>query len=372
MQSFSPPDSLISELEAAVRSRSAEQRVETLRRISDLFLHHADSITSTQIEVFDDVFLHLVRQVENKALAELGIRLAPIDNAPLEVIRHLARHDDVTVAAPVLSESRRLTDSDLIEIARVQTEGHLLAISARAQLVPQVTDVLVERGGQEVVRKVAGNAGAAFSDKGFGILVKRAETDDVLAATVGTRLDLPSPVLNELLRKASETVRARILASAPIAAREDIHNAVAAASDDIEQEATALRDYGPALAAVERLRARGELDEAVLLEFVQRHRYEETVACLSVLSMAPVELIERLMQNVRPDGLIVVCKAAELKWPTVSAILTGRFTHHSIPAQAIQDARAEFLKLTVATAQRVVRFWKVREVTANKATPSRH
>jgi uncharacterized protein (DUF2336 family) len=372
MQNFCPSDSLMSELEAAVRSRSSEQRVETLRRISDLFLHHADSITSTQVAVFDDVFLHLVRQVETKALAELGIRLAPIDNAPLEVIRHLARHDDVTVAAPVLSESRSLTDNDLVEIAQAKSQDHLLAISARARLVPQVTDVLVERGGQEVVRKVAGNSGAAFSDKGFGILVKRAESDDVLAATVGTRLDLPSPVLNDLLRKASEAVRARILASAPIATRDDIRNAIAAASDEIEQEISAPRDYGPALAAIERLRGRGELDEAVLLDYVQRRRYEEMVACLSVLSMAPVELIERLMQSVRPDGLIVACKAAELKWPTVSAILIGRFTHHSMSAQAIQDARTEFLKLTVATAQRVVRFWNVREVTAKQAPALRH
>jgi hypothetical protein len=36
----------------------------------------------------------------NKALAELSARLAPIDNAPIEVVRRLARNDDIVVAAP--------------------------------------------------------------------------------------------------------------------------------------------------------------------------------------------------------------------------------------------------------------------------------
>jgi len=41
--------------------------------------------------------------------------------------------------------------------------------------------------------------------------------------------------------------------------------------------------------------------------------------------VAPVELIERLMQNVCHDGLLIACKAAELRWPTFSAILKAPF-----------------------------------------------
>jgi hypothetical protein len=77
------------------------------------------------------------------------------------------------------------------------------------------------------------------------------------------------------------------------------------------------------------------------------------------------------MQSVRPDGLIVACKAAELKWAATSAILTCRFAHHSVSSQALDVAKAEFIKLTVATAQRVVRFWKVREVAGNETAVGR-
>jgi uncharacterized protein (DUF2336 family) len=367
MQRIAQNDSLLSELETAVQSRSSEERVETLRRISDLFLGNAAMVTKEQVAVFDDVLLHLARRVETKALAELGIRLAPIDNAPREVIRHLARHDDATVAAPVLSQSTQLSDLDLVEIAQAKSQDHLLAISGRACLAEQVTDVLVERGGQEVVRTVAGNAGAQFSVRGFGVLVDRAERDDVLAERVGSRIDIPAPMLHDLLGKATEAVQRRILQAAPLEAREAVRLAIASASREMLREVVAPRDYTRAHEIVLRLNQRGGLGEAAVLEYAKARKYEELVASLAVLSTAPIELIERLMQSVRPDGLIVACKAAELKWAAISAILTCRFAHHSVSPQALDEAKTEFIRLTVATAQRVIRFWKVRDV-AGKET----
>jgi uncharacterized protein (DUF2336 family) len=371
MQHISQTDSLFSELEAAVQSRSSERRVETLRRISDLFLGNVDSITPAQVAVFDDVLLHLAQRVEADVLAELGVRLAPVDNAPRAVIRHLAWHDDATVATPVLSRSIQLTDLDLVEIAHAKSQEHLLAISGRARLAEQVTDVLVERGRQEVVRKVAGNAGALFSDKGFGILVDRAERDDVLAEKVSSRLDVPAPVLHDLLGKATEAARGRILEAAPLEAREAIGRAIASASNAIVREAVVSRDYTWAHDLVLRLQQRGELGDAVVLEYARTRNYEELVASLAVLSTAPIELIERLMQSVRPDGLIVACKAAELKWTTTNAILVCRFAHHAVSQRTLNDARADFIKLTMATAQRVLRFWKVREVAVKQTVAGR-
>lgn len=359
--------SLISELEIAVQGSSAEQRIGTMRRISDLFLTNADRISEAQVGLFDDVLLHLITRVENRALAELGARLAPVDNAPYSVIQHLARHDDVAVAAPVLSASQQLTDNDLVEIAQSKSQGHLVAISGRAQLGERVTDVLVERGDRDVVHRVATNAGASFSERGFTRLVKRAENDDVLAERVGSRLDIPVPLLRELLQKATATVQKRILESAPIETREDIHRVLASASNEIVREVIAPRDFTQAQELVLRLKQKNQLNEAVIFEFARTRKYEEMVASLALLCSAPINMIERLMQSIRHDGLIVACKAGELKWATVSAVLSNRFAHHAIAPQQLQEAKFDFLKLTVPTAQRVFRFWLVRESTASKA-----
>src|SRR5580704_6792974 len=112
------PNSLIAELEDTFNHGSREKRVECLRRITDLFLTSANGLDNDQVAVFDDVLCYLVKAIEARALVELSKRLAPIGNAPVEVIRRLARNDDVAVAEPVLTQSPRLGNDDLIEIAK--------------------------------------------------------------------------------------------------------------------------------------------------------------------------------------------------------------------------------------------------------------
>jgi uncharacterized protein (DUF2336 family) len=108
---------LLDELESAVKGGSAEKRIETLRRVTDLFLDSPQRLTDAQIEVFDDVLCYLINAIEAKGLVDVSKRLAPVGNAPIRAIGRLARNDEVEVATPVLSVSPRLTIADLLEIA---------------------------------------------------------------------------------------------------------------------------------------------------------------------------------------------------------------------------------------------------------------
>ena len=82
-----------------------------------------------------------------------------------------------------------------------------MAISQRARLSEEVTDVLVERGNQKVVISTAANAGARFSDFGCSTLVTRSESDSELALLVWARPEIPREYLLTLFETASETVR---------------------------------------------------------------------------------------------------------------------------------------------------------------------
>jgi uncharacterized protein (DUF2336 family) len=93
-----------------------------------------------------------------------------------------------------------LDDPTLVDIARGRGQEHLAAISGRATLSPSVTDVIVRRGDRDVVRNVAANAGAQFSEYGYS-MVKRSTDDGMLALTVGQREDLPAASLKQLLAK---------------------------------------------------------------------------------------------------------------------------------------------------------------------------
>lgn len=354
--------SVIDELEDVLAAGSSDRRTEILRRVTDLFLGSAEAFNQEQVGLFDDVLAYLIKQVEMTALAELGTKLAPVDNAPNGIIRSLAHHDQIAVAGPVLAQSTRLTDNDLVEIAESKGQAHLGAITERKRLAAAVTDILIQRGDTTVVRKLAQNQGATFSDGGYVTLAERAETDERLAENLGMRLDMPPQLLQDLMLKATETVRARLLIAVPAERQAAIQGVLSQASDKVLRKAAAPRDFSRAVALIDKMQSDGRLNEKAIVGFAEAGRYEELVAGLARVCATPIELIERLMQNVRYDGILVACKAAELSWQTFNAILKARFAPYEVATTDTVQARTDFLKLSAATAQRMVRFWLVRGV----------
>lgn len=314
--------SLLAELEVTVKTGTPEKRLGVLRQVTDLFLDELNRLNEEQIGVFDDVLVHLIQRIEAKALIQLSKSLAPVNNSPIEVIRRLAHHDDITIAAPVLAQSKRLTDGDLVSIAKYKGQSHLLAISGRTSLSETVTDVLVERGDTQVHHTLARNSGATFSDVGFATLVKKSEVDENLAEKLGLRLDIPLELLRRLLARASDLVRSRLLASASPQHMEQIQRALATVVNEVGREAAARpRDFSRVDGLVHELNRCGKLTEAVLIKFITERKIEEMIATLAFFCGTDSNLIERLFKNVRHEGLVVACKAAKLSWPTFMLIL---------------------------------------------------
>src|ERR1700683_2384538 len=109
-KSAATSESLLDELQTTLAHGTVARRVETLRRVTDLFINGAVDFSDEQIGLFDDVFQCLMLHIEASARALLADRLASIDSAPPLTIRALAFDDLIEVAAPVLSRSEGLGD----------------------------------------------------------------------------------------------------------------------------------------------------------------------------------------------------------------------------------------------------------------------
>ena len=360
--------SLIAELDEAMQSGSSDRRMATLRRVTDLLLSQADLYDSEQIALFDDVLLRLIEHIEMRALAELGERLAPVENAPVGIIRHLANHDEIEVAGPVLKDSKRLSPPDLVEIASVKSQDHLLAISQRAEIDETVTDVLVDRGSREVARTVAINSGARLSQTGFATLIKRAEHDDVLAELTARRPDLPPQLFAQLLAKATETVKAKLMASLRPEAAEDVARTLNKVARELQAPSPG-RDYTEALNRMNAVQADGRLDESIVLDTAKANQFEDTAAALALLCSVPIELIDRLMQGSRIDALLIPCKAAGLGWPATKAVVRLTPAQGATSEPAFETAKKDFANLSVVSAKRIMRFWQVRASVTTGAMP---
>jgi uncharacterized protein (DUF2336 family) len=349
-------NSIIAELEDAVRSGSSDKRVSTLRQVTDLFMHGGESLSEEQVKVFDNVLCLLVTRVESRVRAELGARLAPVDYAPFDVIQHLARDDEIAVAGSVLATSSRLRTSDLVEIASTKGQDHLLAISGRTDLPEPVTDVIVDRGEGKVIRNLANNGSARFSDTGYSKIVARSEADAELIEILGLRVDLPVRYLPDLLKRATDVVRERLIALAPPELQEEIKRVLETISTAAQENA---RDFTRAEALVRLLDQKFELDDDVITKFALGKKFDEVAASLALLGGVPTQMMAQLLAGQRSDLILIPCKSAGLSWMAVESILCNRPSKRKIGDETLGVAAKDYDKLSVKTAQRTLHFWQV-------------
>ncbi|MBL6432365.1 MAG: DUF2336 domain-containing protein [Alphaproteobacteria bacterium] len=119
----------------------------------------------------------ILDQLTEKRGAEVAQKLAPMERTPEALAFKMASDESIAVAGPVLEQSTKLTDAQLVEIAENRDDSYRMAIAKRESVSEAVTDVIVEKSGREVLQAISGNRGAAFSQKGVGVLLERGGED---------------------------------------------------------------------------------------------------------------------------------------------------------------------------------------------------
>jgi uncharacterized protein (DUF2336 family) len=351
----------IREIEGIIANGSIGRRAEILRRVTDLFIDGATRLSDEEIALFDDIIMRLAVEIEISARALLSIRLAPIPNAPPKTIRALAFDDVTEVAEPVLSQSQRLSDSDLVENAKIKGQGHMFAISLRCHLSEAVTDVLVERGDQQVLISTVKNRGAKLSNAGFSILVQRTEGDEELAMRIAERPEMPQHLFHQLLARASLSVREKLKALHPEHARE-IDEVVEEVSSRIASDAlTPSVDYSVAPQSENGAPCANRLGDDNLKKLAAAGAFAELTSTLALMADLPSSYVERLMTGRRSDGLLALGRAVGLSWAAVKAILMLRADRRIILETEIGYCLACYERLKPETAQQIVRFYRERE-----------
>jgi uncharacterized protein (DUF2336 family) len=363
---MSDTSSLIQDLERAISAGSPAMRLDALIRMTDLFLAGSGRHSEEQLALFDDILLVLIETIEVNAKAQLSRRLSGRPDAPQKVVRTLAFDDSIAVAAPMLMRSQQLTDADLVENASTKSQSHLQAITQRESLSEPVTDVLIERGNSRVIQLVARNAGARFSDSGFGKLVSKAAHDEGLARYVGSRRDIPRHHFVKLLDSASAEVRARLIEANPHLA-DVIDATVADVSSSIgDNVRSTSRDHARAVARIKRLHRTGQFSEADLHAYANADDFERATVALASLGDFEIELVERALLDRSTDLILILARAAKCCRATARAILMMPSADRRLSPMDLSDALAQFDRLQLATARSALEFYRLRRKAEDK------
>jgi uncharacterized protein (DUF2336 family) len=360
------PKSFLAELEDAVSRGTAESCLQALWHATDILI--AGRYSEEQIWTFGEIIGRLAEDIEIAARIRLANKLAPSNNAPVDIIKKLAFDESIDVAGPVLRESERIDAKTLVANARSQSQQHLLAISKRKSISDDVTDVLVARGTAEVITSVVANNGARLSGFGFLHLVRRSEDDLILAEHLGLRKDIPRHLFQQLISKASDEVKRKLEREHPEMGSQ-IQTVVIDVTGTVHARfGPASKNYFAAKRIVGKLHQYGQLNEDQIFEFAHSLKFNETAVAMSLLCVLPIDVVERSLVDKNREVILILAKALDLSWTTTMSLLFLGAANYRITAGDLDSMKQEFFRLNVETSKRVLKVYQSRKETAVDAS----
>ena len=356
---MSEASSFLRDLDEAVSRGTPESRKRALWHTTDLMI--TGGYSDDEIWTFGEVIGRLADEIEVAARVQLSKRLARFDQAPINIIHKLAFDDEIEVAAPILRESEQLEPYALVANVCTKSQSHMLAIAQRKSIDQEVTDVLVTRGNQDVVKSVATNNGARFSDFGFLHMIQRAEGDSILAEQLGLRKDIPRHIFQQLIAKASDDVKKRLADERP-EMTDQIQSSVSDVAGELQSKfGPVSRSHFVAKRVVATQHRQGNLNERSIALYATSHKLDEVTIGLSLLCALPGDVIERALFDKNREMLLILAKALDFSWPTIMALLFLGAKDHRITAKDLKDLESEFGRLNVATSRSVLQFYQSRK-----------
>jgi Uncharacterised protein conserved in bacteria (DUF2336) len=351
-ESALPEINLVSDLEKAITTRSAEAGA-MLQQITDLFLLNIGHYSAEQLKIYDDVLTKLIAHVEVAARAKLAQRLALVNSPPTNTICSLALDDTIEIAEPILTQSHALDDDTLTHCIAIKGQDHLLAIATRNKISEAVSYQLIAKGNNKVLGTLASNPGAAISDASFGMLVKKSIDDDWLSECVAGRKDIPKHHLRELLSRASEIVRQRLIMVNPQVSTIIDEILPVTTPPTANKKPSPLKDYRTA----ERVVKSRELTEEVVNEFAKEKKLEELMVSIAQLSGLSIYDVEQLFMGTWTSPVAIILKAVGFHLRTADAIYHSRLSSGEAIGNDLVQTKAEFIAVRRPTAERILRFF---------------
>jgi uncharacterized protein (DUF2336 family) len=359
---MSPIQSLVKDIEAAIDDQTSDRRVALLHRITNLFIEQMPDLNEEHIGVFDDVILCLALEIEFHARVELSERLADLDRAPRKTINNLALDTDIAIARPVLERSMCVGEDALLTVAGERKLEFLKALVRRRMISSPVTDLLIERGDDELILSLVENRQSSLSDHGLRLLAEKAVQDTRLYRVLKTRPDLATRHIGAILEAAKRRAKAEMR---DLAANDDtLESALTTGTVAVLEnpgvlavsEALENADYSMAMQE-----QRSTFTEQSVIDYLKLGKIGEALAIVSHLAEMPRGTVLIAYGAAQFDPLLFIFRALNFEWTTFEYALSAKHAG-KLPEKLRQSAHSSYHALTNATATRVMRFIATRSI----------
>lgn len=337
---------MLSTLTRMPAEMSSDARRQLLNAVTDLFLLDEAPNEASQAH-YGDIAVKSLPHLEADARRDYADRVAAAPTLPRDVAVTLASDPEADVARLVLKLSPVLTDTDLAAIAVSQSQKHLVAIAERARLSEHVTDILVERGDRDVLHTVSANEGASLSEKGFDRLIERGGDDRDISLALSSRSDLTPNRAERVMRIVEQLSDEGGLWSKP--SSEALTLARQARQQRLEIK----------LLLVDLTAGKRPLGEVVTMLANEDRAFHLALVFSQVAHLTTDQALRVLMQR-DASGIAVACRALGLDSTAFEAVLALRSRRLIFARDAAEDDLKAYAALDMATAERTMRFLKLK------------
>lgn len=327
-----------------------------LCEVTDLFLAESESLTERQNWELGEIMAQLAYDLDRQVRAELANRLAAEGDAPRALIRRLA-HDDIAIARPVLRQSPVLTQDDLLEVARTQSQEHLQAIAARSDTEAELSDALAILGDDTVVVDLLRNERAVIGDDTMARIAGRADRTETIQRAIVDRSDVPREIIESLLDRVSKDVRHLILERFPDVGSRQLDAVVAEMKRKMDGEPPCRAEQ-----AVADLARRKLLDDRALSRFIADARPMEFLVGLARLMRMDVETVRRALAEKTGTPLAILCRAGGIGHGLFKQTAFSNLSCMPSDPNHVLPLVKLYLRLDRDAAERIVRFWRSRKL----------
>lgn len=351
---------MIEELSSLARERSSDKRRELLGRVADLFFEGAEHYSDQEMFLFGDVLTSLLDNADASGKVDLSRRVAEQTRAPHQLAKTLASDEQHEVATPILQFSSALMEEDIVEIARHRSQTHLMAISKRSELGERITDVLVERGERPVLQSVVENRGAQFSANGFASLVHKAVADDALKEALSHRGDMPADAAERLVPMLSDDACSRLLELMNTDPEKGAQLVHLARTDAERQKLLAKKRRLEAKVMAEDIKTERLDLNAAIGKLSDENRVPDLALVLAKVSDMAVNILTNILLKSDAEPIAMLCRSLDVTPEAFHSLVEMRARRTKAPASQARKLTTEYAKLDKATADRAIRFIRMR------------
>ncbi len=343
------------------RDKSSEGRATLAQVVDDLFEERGEAISDRERYLMLNIMHDLIHDVEVSVRKNFATRLATMSDAPRSLIEEMA-NDEIDVAYPILSKSTVLRDAALIDVIRLRTHEHQLAVTLRTDISEEVSAALVEHGNQQVITKLLENPQANISRATMEFLVDQSRRVDTFQDPLLKREELREDLAKKMFMWVSAALRRHIVDRYELPPEMVEELLEQAAQEEIDQTVSLRSDSGNKLKAA--LQEEGLITPDMAVAALLDGEAALFINLFSTLTNLNEILTSRIVFEEGGEALAIACKAVDIPEMQFGVIYarTRKARPKSIQVKQAEKRRHEVLELyhrmKVEDAQKVLKRWQ--------------